>query len=171
MLKIFIGVLLIYLNPLQFMNGDNLRTIILDIIGISLLYMGSKEIFNNKKWFKYFSIVNITVLILLVFQIILEVLGNKLNLGGNNIINEFISLFIPICLVFIIFVAIKEVDVYLKITNKMIFINFFIGIIILSSVMLPNINYELRAITLIILNILKFYNLVNLYKLTAYYAP
>ena len=166
MLKIFIGILLIYLNPQQLMDKDNLRIIVLNIIGISLLYMGSKEIFNNKKWFKYFSLLNIIVLISLILQVGLEILNIDF-----YIINEILLLFIPICIVSIVMIFIKDIDIYLRITNKMIFINFFIGVIILLSIILPNINHELRGISLIILNILKFYNLANMYKLTAYYSP
>ncbi|MDL2310538.1 hypothetical protein LJC13_01005, partial [Peptostreptococcaceae bacterium OttesenSCG-928-C18] len=97
MLKIFIGILLIYLNSVQFMYIDNIKAIVLNFIGVLLVLLGSRELFSKRKYFKGFSLSSIVLLILFVLQVILELLNKKLNIWKFYIVNDVVSYFLPIC--------------------------------------------------------------------------
>ncbi|HHX69956.1 MAG TPA: hypothetical protein GX708_18160, partial [Gallicola sp.] len=115
MYKIFLGALIIYLNPLYISSNRDIFSLIINILGITLIAFGCKEKFSYKKEFKYFLSLYILVFIIISFQVIIKLLNIEISDIVNSIL-RLLLIFTPLYLINLTLNFIKEVDTYLKIT-------------------------------------------------------
>ena len=170
MLKIFIGILFIYLNPIYKIDVDKFIPLITNIIGLTLILLGSKSIFSKEKNFKKYFLLYIILLLLFLGQIYIFLFDIKLY---SNILFglQIILIFLPLYFITYTLMLIKKVDTYLKITDKLILTNTLISIILFFSIILTLLNINIQYISVIILYLLKIYISLNFFKLIVYYEP
>lgn len=170
MLKIFIGILFIYLNPIYKIDVDKFVPLITNIIGMTLILSGSKSIFSKEKSFKKYFLLYIILLLLFLTQIYIYLFNIKLNL--NILLSlKIILIFLPLYFITYTLILIKKVDTYLKITDKLILTNTLISITLFLSIILTLLNINIQYISIVILYFLKIYLSLNFFKLTIYYEP
>ncbi|QQK07189.1 hypothetical protein [Miniphocaeibacter halophilus] len=168
MYKVFIGILIIYLNPLYVNSNNGIFTLLINILGTTLVAFGNKEKFSYKKEFKYFLILYILILITIFIQMTMELLDIEINNVAISLL-RLLLIFTPLYLINITLNFTKEIDTYLNITNRLIITNDIIIVLLFLSIILNLFSIEVSFIFTIGISVLKIFFLINFYKLTIYY--
>lgn len=170
MLKIFIGVLIIYISPIYIVETPNVSSYIINFLGTSLLYEGCVSLFSYKKLIKVFRTVYFTTLLVLIYQFIVDFFKIEIT-EITSIIAQLLLSFLPLLLVHISLIFIKDIDSHILITNKLILRNLSIILLLFCIIILNLLAININSIAFILLIVLKIFTLLGFYKLVIYYSP